>query len=678
MNNSARTFVSFALLLTVSVATLFGQSSHKLDPSTFDKNTLACTDFYQYVNGGWFVANPIPPAFPSWGLGNILNEKNRDLLHDILEAAAKNTSAKKGSNEQKVGDYYASCMDEAKVEADGLKPLAAEFDRIAKIKDQKTLQEEIAHLHFIGINAAFVDGSNQDFKNSAEVTAGVFQGGLGLPDRDYYTKTDDKSKMIRDQYLKHVAKMFELMGDDSGKAASEAQFIMGLETRLAEASMTRVELRNPQKLYHRMTMAQLHDLAPNFDWLAFFKGIGLKQKTDVNVGTPDFFKTLDQQLASVPIADWQTYLRWQLINNTAASLSSSFVDEDFNFNRRILQGARENLSRWRRCVSATNGALGEALGEVYVKKVFPPAAKARALEMIGNLKAALKSDISTLSWMGDATRKQALIKLDAFLEKIGYPDKWLDYSSLQIDRGPYVLNRIKSTQFAEQRDLNKIGKPVDRMEWGFPPQTVNAGYNPQLNEIVFPAGILQSPLFDLTSDDALNYGGMGAIIGHEMTHGFDDEGRQFDAKGNLADWWTEADMKAFKERAQCIIDQFSGFEVEKGLNEKGELVVGESIADLGGLTIAYAAFQKSMEGKPRPPNIDGFTPEQRFFLAYAHNWATNIRPEYARFLVNQDPHPLPKFRANGPLSNMPQFAQAFQCKAGDPMVRPEKDRCQIW
>jgi predicted metalloendopeptidase len=470
--------------------------------------------------------------------------------------------------------------------------------------------------------------------------------------------------------------MLELMGDDPAKAATSAQTIMGLETKLAEASMTRVELRDPQKLYHRMTIAQMHELAPTFDWPAFFKGIGLTQKADVNVGTPEFFKTFDQQLTSVPVADWQTYLRWHLVNNTAATLPAAFVDEDFNFNRRILQGARENLPRWKRCVSATNAALGEALGEVYVKKYFPPAAKTRALEMIRNLKAALRSDITTLSWMGEATRKQAIIKLDAFVEKIGYPDKWIDYSSLRIDRGPYVLNRLKASQFAEQRDLGKIGKPVDRMEWGFPPQTVNAGYNPQVNEITFPAGILQSPLFDLTSDDAVNYGGMGAIIGHEMTHGFDDEGRQFDAKGNLADWWTDADMKAFKERAQCIIDQFSGFEVEKGLNLKGELVVGESIADLGGLTISYAAFQKSMEGKPRPPDIDGFTPEQRFFLAYAHNWATNVRPEYARMLANVDPHPLAKFRANGPLSNMPEFAKAFQCKIGDPMVR--KDRCQIW
>jgi putative endopeptidase len=678
MNNYLRTFISCTLLITVSVATLFGQSNHKIDPATFDKNTPACTDFYQYVNGGWLAANPIPAAFPSWGLGNILNEKNRDLLREILDAAAKNTNAKKGSNEQKVGDYYASCMDEAKIEAEGLQPLVSEFARIAAIKDQKTLQAQITRMHFMGINALFVDASNQDFKNSGEVTAGVFQGGIGMPDRDYYTKTDERSKMLRDQYLKHVAKMFELMGDDPVKAASAAQTVIDLETKLAEASMTRVELRDPQKLDHRMTMAQLRDLAPDFDWVAFFKGIGLSQKADVNVGSPEFFKAMNQLLTSRPIAEWQTYLRWHLINNTAPALAARFVEQDFNFKGRILQGAREMLPRSNRCVAATTSALGEALGEVYVKKVFPAAAKAKVLEMIGNLKAALKSNISTLTWMGDETRKQAIMKLDAIRDKIGYPDKWIDYSSLQIDRGSYVTNKLRSTQFLERRDVNKIGKPVDKVEWELPPQTVNAGYHPQKNEIIFPAGILQPPLFDPTADDALNYGGMGAIIGHELTHGFDDQGRQFDAKGNLANWWTDTDVKAFKERAQCIIDQFSGFEVEKGLNLKGELVVGESIADLAGLNIAYAAFQKSLEGKPRPPDVDGFTPEQRFFLAYAHNWATNMRPEYARLLVNRGPHPLAKFRANGPLSNMPQFAQAFQCKAGDPMVRPEKARCQIW
>jgi putative endopeptidase len=482
--------------------------------------------------------------------------------------------------------------------------------------------------------------------------------------------------MIREQYLKHVAKMFELMGDEPTKAEAAANTIMALETKLAEASLTRVEQRNPENLYHRMSIAQLSELAPNFDWPSFFSGIGLRQKSDVNVGSPEFFKVMNQQLSTVPIADWQTYLRWHLVNNTAASLSSAFVDEDFNFNRKILQGATENLPRWKRCVAATNTAMGEAVGQVYVQKAFPPSAKARVLDMIKNLKAALRSDISTLSWMGENTRKQALIKLDAIVDKIGYPDKWIDYSTLNVDRSTFVINRLRATEFAERRDLAKIGKPVDRLEWIIPPQIVNAGYNPPNNEIIFPAGILQSPLFDPTADDAVNYGGMGAIIGHELTHGFDDEGRRFDAKGNLTDWWTPEDRKAFEERAQCIIDQFNGYEIEKGLNQKGELVVGESIADLGGLTIAYAALQKSMEGKPRPKNIDGFTPEQRFFLAYAHNWATNMRPEYARFLASQDPHPLAKFRANGPLSNMPEFAEAFQCKAGSPMVRPK--RCQIW
>ena len=676
MRDSQKSFVAVALLVALSVATAFGQKA-SFDVTTLDKNTSACTDFYQYANGGWLAANPIPAAFPSWGVANVLNEKNRDVLREILEAAAKNTKASKGSSEQKVGDYYATCMDEAKIEAEGLKPLAPEFARIAKINDQKALQDEIAHLHSLGINALFVSDSTQDFKNSAEVTAEVFQGGLGLPDRDYYTKTDDKSKMIRDEYLKHVAKMFELMGDDPAKAASEAQMVMALEAKLAEASMTRVALRDPEKIYHRMTVAQVKDLAPGFDWPVYFQKTGVPPKTDVNVATPDFFKTMNQQLSSVPFADWHTYLRWHLINSTAPALSSKFVDEDFNFKGKILQGSKENLPRWKRCVGGTDRVLGEALGEVYVKKAFPPAAKARALEMVRNLEAALKSDISTLSWMGDATRKQAIVKLDAFLNKIGYPDKWRDYSSLEVDRVSYVNNRFRANAFDKRRDLNKIGKPVDKTEWGMSPPTVNAYYNPQINEIVFPAGILQPPYFDASADDALNYGGMGSIIGHEMTHGFDDEGRQFDATGNLFNWWTDADLKAFKERAECVVNQFNSFEVEKGLFENGKLVVGESIADLGGLVVAYAAFQKAMEGKPRVV-IDGFTPEQRFFLGYARGWATSTRPEFARLLVNVDPHPLPKFRVNGPLSNMPEFAAAFQCKAGDAMVRAGKERCQIW
>jgi len=677
MSNSLKAFVACALVMTFSVAATFGQSS-RFDVAGMDTSTAACTDFYQYANGGWLKANPIPAAFPAWGIGNVLNEKNRDVLHEILEAAAKNVGARKGSNEQKVGDYYAACMDEAKIEAEGLKPLQAELDRVARINNQGTLQEEIGHLHSIGINALFNSGSTQDFKNAAEVTAEISQGGLGLPDRDYYTKSDDRSKTIRDEYLKHAAKMFELMGDDAAKAASEAQAVLALETKLAEASKTRVELRDNEKQYHRMPMSQIKDVAPTFDWMAYFQRIGLAAKADVNVAEPDFFKAMDAQLTATAMSDWQTYLRWKLIDTASAGLSSKFVDEDFRFKGMVLQGAKENLPRWKRCVAATDRALGEAVGEVYVKKAFPPAAKARALAMVRNLEAALKSDIGSLSWMGDATRKQAIIKLDAFLNKIGYPDKWRDYSTLAIDRTSFVGNRLRVGQFNEKRDLAKIGNPVDRMEWGMSPPTVNAYYNPQINEIVFPAGILQPPFFDAEADDALNYGAMGAVIGHEMTHGFDDQGAKFGATGNLANWWSDADLKAFQARAQCVIDQFNGFEVQPGLHENGKLVVGESIADLGGVVIAYAAFQKSMEGKPRPANIDGFTPEQRFFLAFARVWAGSARPEFERLLVNLDPHPLGRFRGMAPLTNMPQFAAAFQCKDGDKMVRPEKERCVIW
>jgi putative endopeptidase len=677
MTNSRKTFVAVLLLMAIAVATIFGQTGHGFDQANLDKNTAACTDFYQYANGGWLTANPIPGAYPSWGIANLLDEKNREVLHEILEAAAKNTNAKKGSSEQKVGDYYATCMDEAKIEAEGIKPLTPVFDLIANIKDQAGLQAAITHFHSMGLHVVFASDSTQDFKNSAEVTFEVYQGGLGLPDRDYYTKTDDKSKAIRDAYQKHVANMFVLLGDDAAKSAAEAQTIMAIETKLAEASLTRVEMRDPTRLYHRMTVAQVSELAPAYDWADYMKKLGVPASAPINVATPDFFKAVNPMLSSVALDDWKTYLRWHVINNTAPALSSAFVNEDFNFKGKILSGSTENLPRWKRCAGGTDRVMGEAVGEVWVKKAFPPTAKARALDMVRNLEAALKSDLSTLSWMSDATRQQAIKKLEAFLNKIGYPDKWRDYSALEIDRGSYVLNRARAGAFEKRRDLAKIGQPVDRMEWGMSPPTVNAYYNPQINEIVFPAGILQPPYFDADADDAYNYGGMGSVIGHEMTHGFDDQGSQFDATGNLSNWWTEADLKNFKERSQCVIDQFNGFEVEKGLNQNGKLVVGESIADLGGLVVAYAAYQKAMEGKPRK-TIDGFTPEQRFFLGYARGWATNTRPELARMLAAVDPHPLPKFRVNGPLSNMPEFAKAFSCKAGDAMVRPDKDRCQIW
>ncbi|MDQ3907286.1 MAG: M13 family metallopeptidase [Acidobacteriota bacterium] len=666
------------LVCLLCACVVLAQSQHGLDLAAIDKSADACVDFYQYANGGWLAKNPIPAAFSAWGTDSLLSEKNRDVMHEVLEAAAKNTSAAKGSNEQKVGDFYASCMAEDQINAAGLKPLQAELARIAAIKDAKGVQAEIARLHEQGFGALFRHGSGQDAKNSAEVIFDVRQGGLGLPDRDYYLKDDDRSKPIRAEYLKHVARMFELMGDEPARASAEAQAVMDMETKLAAASMTRVERRDPQKTYHRMTAAELQKLTPNFDWAEYFKTVGLPRDTVTNVGQPKFFEEANRQLTSASVADWQTYLRWHLINPIADTLSKPFDDEDFNFKGRILTGATEQLPRWKRCVAATDRSLGEALGEVYVKKAFPPEAKRRALEMVQNLIAALRSDIGTLSWMSDPTRRQAVAKLETLVKKIGYPDKWRDYSALKIGHASYVENSLRASEFEARRDRSKIGRPVDKLEWGMTPPTVNAYYNPQINEIVFPAGILQWPFFDPSADDAFNYGAMGAVIGHEMTHGFDDQGAQFDAAGNLKNWWTEADLKNFKERTNCVVTQFNQFEIEKGLNENGALVVGESVADLGGLVIAYAAWQKSMEGKPKPPVIDGFTPEQRFFLAYAYSWATNVRPERARLLAQTDPHPLPKFRVNGPLANFPAFAAAFGCKSGDPMVREEKDRCVIW
>jgi predicted metalloendopeptidase len=648
------------------------------DLGNLDKSVAACTDFYQYADGGWIAENPIPAAYPSWGAFNQLQERNRDILHQILEDAAKDTHAPQGSNEQKIGDFYGSCMDETAIEAAGVAPLQPELDRIEKIQSQQDLESEVARLQGRGVNALFEVGSTQDFKDSSRVIGDIDQGGLGLPDRDYYTREDEKSKQTRADYVKHVARMFELMGDDPARSAAEARTVMSIETQLAKASLTNVERRDPQAVYHPMSPAAIKTLAPDFSWDDYFAANALLEKGDLNVDAPGFFKEMGGLLKSVAISDWKTYLRWHLINAAAPALSSKFVDEDFHFKGTVLNGTKENLPRWKRCVRATDRGLGEALGQAYVRQAFPPQAKARALAMVLNLESALRDDISTLSWMGPQTRQQALTKLDAIRNKIGYPDKWRDYSALKIDRGAYVENVFRAHRFEFNRDLAKIGKPVDRDEWGMTPPTVNAYYNPQLNEIVFPAGILQPPFFNPKADDAVNYGGMGVVIGHELSHGFDDEGRQFDAHGNLKDWWSPADAKDFNSRAACVINQFDGYYVEKDLHENGKLVVGESIGDLGGLAIAYRAFDKSLEGKPRPADIDGFAPAQRFFLGYAQIWADNLRAEYARLVVNTNPHPVPRFRVNGPLSNMPAFAQAFHCKPGDAMVRPANQRCQIW
>ena len=540
------------------------------------------------------------------------------------------------------------------------------------------LEDEIARLHAHRIPAVFGFGANQDVKDSTQIIAQVVQGGLGLPDRDYYTNDDAKSKATRDEYVAHVARTFELMGDAADRAAAEAKTVLAIETKLAENSLTRIQRRNPEANYHPMIKTQLLEMTPDFDWGRYFRNIGMPEIGKVNVGQPSFFKAADKILTGTPIADWKTYLRWHLVNAASNTLSSKFVQENFNFNGKYLQGTTEMLPRWRRCIASTDRALGEALGQLYVARTFPPEARARARAMVANLIAALQEDLTTLSWMSDETRKRAISKLNAYIKKIGYPDKWRDYEALQISRGAYYNNLVSAGEFEFKRNLGKIGKPVDKTEWGMSPPTVNAYYNPQFNEIVFPAGILQPPFYDPKADDAFNYGGIGAVIGHEMTHGFDDQGAKFDANGNLVMWWTPDDFKKFSERTNCDVNQFSSYEVEPGLHQKGELVVGESVADLGGLTVAYAAYQKSLESKPRPKDINGFTAEQRFFLGWAQVWAQNIRPEAARLRNATDPHPLARFRVNGPLSNMPAFAQAYQCKEGDPMVRASEKRCQIW
>jgi predicted metalloendopeptidase len=647
------------------------------DFSSIDRAASACQDFNRFANGGWMDKNPIPAAYSRWGRFELLDEQNINVLHGILDGLiAKKKFA--NSNEQKIADFYGSCMNEQKIEAEGIKPLEPELQRIDQMTDLVGLEDEIARLHAHRIPAVFGFGASQDFKDSTQVIAQAVQGGLGLPDRDYYTNEDAKSKATREEYEKHVARTFQLMGDTPERAAAEARTVVNIETKLAEKAMTRVQRRNPEASYHPMIKTQLLEMTPSFDWSRYFRGIGMPEIGKVNVGQPDFFKAADRLLISTPVNDWKVYLRWHLVNAASSTLSSKFVQESFDFNGKYLQGTKEMLPRWKRCVASTDRALGEALGQLYVAKTFTPKAKERARMMVANLIAALREDLTSLNWMSPETRTKAIGKLEAYVRKIGYPDKWRDYEALQVSRGAFYNNAVLAGEFDFKRNLVKIGKPVDRTEWGMSPPTVNAYYNPQLNEIVFPAGILQPPFYDPKADDAFNYGGIGAVIGHEMTHGFDDQGARFDANGNLVMWWSPDDYKKFTERTNCVVQQFDGYEVEPGLHQKGQLVVGESVADLGGLTVAYAAYKKSLQGKARPKEINGFTPEQRFFLGWAQVWAQNIRPEAARLRTATDPHPLGRFRVNGPLSNMPAFAEAFQCKSGEAMVRPPDKRCQIW
>jgi putative endopeptidase len=652
-----------------------------LDPSSMDPSVKPADDFFLYADGGWIKRTEIPPEYSRWGSFNELIERNNDALHDIAEKAENaKIDPKLAPEVQKVGDYYASGMDEKTIEAMRTKPLEDEFKSIDAIKDRNDLLKEIARLHNIGVNVLFNFGSGQDAKDSAREIAQAVQGGLGLPDRDYYTKTDEASKKLRDQYVDHVAKMLTLLAEPGATAADDAKKILALETKLAEASRTRVQLRDPQKNYNKMPLRQLQDLTPDWNWSDYFKDLDVLAPGDINVHQPEFFKTADDIFKSTSMDNWKAYLRWHLISSTAAELSNDFVNENFNFNDRILLGTERIKPRWKRVVASTDGAIGEALGKLYVAFYFPPEAKARALELVNNLKEALADRIKTLDWMDEPTRKEALKKLAAMGVKIGYPDKWLDYSLLRIDRGPFVLNAIRADKFEAARDLNKIGKPVDPTEWGMTPPTVNAYYNPNMNEIVFPAGILQPPFFYANADDAVNYGGIGAVIGHEMTHGFDDQGRQFDAVGNLRDWWSPQSGAEFKKRAQAIINQFNEYEPLPGLHVNGELTQGENIADLGGLKLAYAALQKALAKHPqaRAQKIDGFTPEQRFFLSFATIWKSKQRDEDLKLRLNTDPHSPARYRVDGPLSNLSEFQKAFNVPDGSPMVRAADKRVNIW
>src|SRR6476660_2929068 len=663
-----------ALLLTcASMSAQESKATANSVATSLDKSADPCVDFYQFACGGWLKNNPIPADQSIWSRFGELAERNREELRGILETAAK--APNRDANEQKIGDYYSTCMDEAAIEKKGIAVLKPEFDRINTLGDKSALPAQIAYLHGQGINALFAFGSGADFKNAKQIIAEADQGGMSLPDRDYYVKDDPKSVELRKQYVEHVQKMFELLGDAPAKAATQAKSVMDIETGLAKGALDRVSRRDPNKVYHKLEAKDLAALSPDFNWNVYLTGIGAPATQVVNVTEPEFFKQMDSVLKTASLDDWKTYLRWHVVHGNAALLPAKFVNENFNFFSKTLVGTKELSPRWKRCVRYTNGDLGEAVGQKYVELTFGAEGKDRTLKMVQALEKALGEDIQSLSWMSPETKKQAVVKLQAISNRIGYPDKWRDYGSLKIARGDALGNSLRANEFEFQRQLNKIGKPVDKNDWPYPPSTVNASYNPQLNNITFPAGILQPPFYDNQADDAMNFGGIGAVIGHELTHGFDDEGSQFDAKGNLSDWWTADDKKEFQTRTQCVADQYSGYSAIDDLKVNGPLTLGENVADNGGMRIAYMALLSTLAGK-QPAAIDGLTPQQRFFLGWANGWCQNRTEALSRMLVTVDPHSPGKWRVNGVVSNMPEFQQAYHCKPDAAMVR--QNACRVW
>jgi putative endopeptidase len=648
------------------------KSEPALDVTSMDRSVDPCADFFAYSCGGWLKKNPIPPDQSSWNTYSKMQDENLGRLRAILEAASA-PDQKRNPVDQKIGDYYASCTDQKAIDEKGAAPLKPSLERIAKISSKAEIADVAASM--VDDDVLFHFESIQDFRDANQVIANADQGGLGLPDRDYYTKDDAKSVELRKQYLAHVQKMFELLGDKPEIATAEVQTVMRIETALAKGSMTRVERRDPKALDHRMTKAELESISPEFHWSDYFNKVQLPSLPSLNVSAPNFFKAVNEELARESLADWKTYMRWHLVHADAPFLSTPFVNENFAFYGKILRGQDEIKPRWKRCTEGVDDDLGEALGQAYVAKYFSPQAKQQALKIVKEIQVAMEQDITALHWMSSATKQQALAKLHGMANKIGYPDKWRDYSKLEIVRGDELGNVERARKFEFDRQLGKIGKPVDRGEWGMTPPTVNAYYNPQMNDINFPAGVLQPPAFDPNSDAAPNYGDTGGTVGHELTHGFDDEGRQFDAQGNLRDWWKEEDGKEFVKRASCVSDQYSTYTIVDDIKINGKLTLGEDVADLGGLLLAYVAWKDDTKGQTLEPT-EGLTPDQRFFVGYGQSWCGHTRDETKRLRATVDPHSPEKYRTNGVVSNMPEFQQAFHCKAGSPMVNQK--RCQVW
>lgn len=647
------------------------------DVKALDKSVDPCVNFYQFACGTWMANNPIPADKTRWGRFDELAEQNRQILHQILETYSK-SGVKRDAIQQKVGDYYGSCMDEAAINAAGNKPLQPEFARINAIKTRGELIAQMASFNKQGVRTLFGFGSAPDLHDASIEIAHIVDGGITLPDRDYYLKDDAKSKDIREKYVAHVQKMLELAGDKPEVASDEAKRIMALETELAKANMDRVMRRDPKNRDHKMTVEELNKIAPNFDFNKYFVDTGAPRFDSLNVANPDFFKTINESLNTVPLEDWKVYLRWKYLRSMSTQLSDAFVNENFEFWSKYLRGQKELEARWKRCTQYTDGDLGEALGQLYVEEYFPPAAKAATLELVNGVEAAMGEDLKSLSWMSPETRKKAEEKLAKVTNKIGYPDKWRDYSSVKIYRNDFLGNTLRANEFEVRRELKKIGHPVDKTEWGMTPPTVNAYYNPSENNINFPAGILQVPFYGATRDNAVNYGGIGAVIGHELTHGFDDQGAKFNGDGNLTNWWSDQDRAEFEKRTACLADEYSKFSPAPDVFLNGKLTLGENTADNGGVKLSFMALQNEMKAKPDAikKDVEGFTPEQRFFLGYAQVWCQNVTPETSRMLAITDPHSPGRFRVNGVVVNSDAFQEAFGCKAGQPMVSANK--CQPW